>query len=633
MPLPYRTLLHLSDESNAIDVAKQELERWLTERNKVNPDRRSGFLDGTFFEPGLHSLSSSVSLAIAQREELSGRKSAAFRVRERTPNGLYQVEILAIDEASGDMNGILLVDGTRVDSPDAEGQVDPPGFIRSLLGRGEVYDSRALVTERPRLIDVDDVADLVRTILDPGRSVSVIVGHVFAREIQAGYVDIVDALTSKVRGVSSVAVLKQSAFDAFNEAMPEGFGIDPGRIRTYLSQVDPTRPSEPRRHRILSPERLSRALRRGRLPKSSPLVGVFAAETREPMLRAEVPNRVRRARLELTGTLDALLRADAIERTVSRERARHAVQPAVTTPEVVADGELGETSEARVLLDRLQMFAQRWLGSIPAVTVGSIDVIDARLEAGEARAMRLDTELRLAQHQLQETHAFNEELQRDLDQQASEITDAEASTARLQNEVLRLRRRLVELDQATDAYASGDTLWDSPPDDLTALGIWLSTDDSHPGRLIRQYVQMDERALDPIDDLERQHAASLYLSRCWEFTHTLYDYARCVSTGEFRGSVNEYLLSSGHTGYKVTPKRHAGGESRATMDQYGDERMLPVPVNLEPSGMIEMTAHFKIDQQNTIAPRMYYFNDTANSGKIYVGYIGKHKSNTKTSST
>lgn len=454
----------------------------------------------------------------------------------------------------------------------------------------------------------------------------------FDPQVHASYIGIVDALTSKVRGVSSVAVLKQSAFDAFNDAMLEGFGLEPGRIRTYLAQVDPTLPSEPRRHRILSPERLSRALRRGRLPKSSPLVSVFAAETRKPMLIAEVPNRVRRVQVDLVDALDALVREEAIGRTVTTQRTVDAAQPPATNYKPGVDSVPATTSAPRTLFDRLRKFVQRWVGPDNAVTEEALDLIDEHLESAEVRTSRLDDELRHVQRRMHILHDANEERQRHLDRRDGEVADAEATTARLQNEVLRLRRRFVELDRAADAYASGDALWDSPPDDLTALGIWLSSDDNDHARAIRKYVQMDERALDPIDDLERQHAASLYLTRCWEFTHALYDYARCVSTGEFRGSVNEYLLSSEHAGYKVTPKRHAGGESKLTMDQFGDERVLPVSVSLDPRGVIEMTAHFKIDQQNTIAPRMYYFNDSANSGRIYIGYIGKHKSNTKTSS-
>lgn len=37
-----------------------------------------------------------------------------------------------------------------------------------------------------------------------------------------------------------------------------------------------------------------------------------------------------------------------------------------------------------------------------------------------------------------------------------------------------------------------------------------------------------------------------------------------------------------------------------------------------------MGAHFKIAQFAMIGPRMHYHDDTAQSGRIYVGYIGRH---------
>jgi hypothetical protein len=37
-----------------------------------------------------------------------------------------------------------------------------------------------------------------------------------------------------------------------------------------------------------------------------------------------------------------------------------------------------------------------------------------------------------------------------------------------------------------------------------------------------------------------------------------------------------------------------------------------------------MEAHFKIAKSATITPRMHYFDDTARSGQVYVGYIGRH---------
>jgi hypothetical protein len=55
-----------------------------------------------------------------------------------------------------------------------------------------------------------------------------------------------------------------------------------------------------------------------------------------------------------------------------------------------------------------------------------------------------------------------------------------------------------------------------------------------------------------------------------------------------------------------------------------------VPTSVSPDGLVLMDAHFKPTHADTVAPRMHYFDDTDQSGKVYVGYIGRHLTNTKT---
>ena len=43
-----------------------------------------------------------------------------------------------------------------------------------------------------------------------------------------------------------------------------------------------------------------------------------------------------------------------------------------------------------------------------------------------------------------------------------------------------------------------------------------------------------------------------------------------------------------------------------------------------------MAAHFKPTWRDRLAPRMHYYDDTSNTGKVYIGYIGRHLRNTKT---
>ncbi|HEY5854382.1 MAG TPA: hypothetical protein VIW24_10115 [Aldersonia sp.] len=60
-------------------------------------------------------------------------------------------------------------------------------------------------------------------------------------------------------------------------------------------------------------------------------------------------------------------------------------------------------------------------------------------------------------------------------------------------------------------------------------------------------------------------------------------------------------------------------------------RMLPVPAAVAATGLVFMGAHFfmgahcKLAQSKRISPRLhYYYNDVAKTGKVYVGYIGRH---------
>ena len=59
-------------------------------------------------------------------------------------------------------------------------------------------------------------------------------------------------------------------------------------------------------------------------------------------------------------------------------------------------------------------------------------------------------------------------------------------------------------------------------------------------------------------------------------------------------------------------------------------REFPVPAELAPDDTVFMGAHFKIARKGLISPRMHYYDDTGQSGKIYVGYIGKHLPNAHT---
>jgi hypothetical protein len=66
------------------------------------------------------------------------------------------------------------------------------------------------------------------------------------------------------------------------------------------------------------------------------------------------------------------------------------------------------------------------------------------------------------------------------------------------------------------------------------------------------------------------------------------------------------------------------------MKGFGDERQLPVPTSVDPSGTATMKAHFKLGRIGMVSPRMYVLDRFSEDGCVYVGYIGAHLTNTQT---
>jgi hypothetical protein len=56
------------------------------------------------------------------------------------------------------------------------------------------------------------------------------------------------------------------------------------------------------------------------------------------------------------------------------------------------------------------------------------------------------------------------------------------------------------------------------------------------------------------------------------------------------------------------------------------ERTFRVPVEADPTGEIYMPAHTKLPGKYPIKPRIHFSLDTlATAGKIYIGYVGPHR--------
>ena len=139
MPLPYRTVLHLPPSTDLVRIAEQELQSWLEAKKKVDVRHRDGLSNGRFFEPGVHSLGKGRSLAVAHLEQSdrAGRQ-LLMRFTEKSKSGIWQIDMLVLDSGEASQQpDTLLIEGKKVDAPDAEGQVDPPTLVSRLLARGD----------------------------------------------------------------------------------------------------------------------------------------------------------------------------------------------------------------------------------------------------------------------------------------------------------------------------------------------------------------------------------------------------------------------------------------------------------------------------------------------------------------
>ena len=127
--------------------------------------------------------------------------------------------------------------------------------------------------------------------------------------------------------------------------------------------------------------------------------------------------------------------------------------------------------------------------------------------------------------------------------------------------------------------------------------------------------------------------SSRYAAEFWNYILVLRDYMRAREASDFAaGNVHDYLANPPEGYRRCSAARHKSNESETVKgnEKMRRERTRPVPREVDPRGEIEMWAHFAPTHCDQNAPRMHYYADTKTTGKVYIGYIGRHLTNTKT---
>ncbi|GHF01268.1 hypothetical protein GCM10017786_37870 [Amycolatopsis deserti] len=298
---------------------------------------------------------------------------------------------------------------------------------------------------------------------------------------------------------------------------------------------------------------------------------------------------------------------------------RSAAQRAVSQPE--RDRETKAAPAALLSEDIIHALDLVLGGSITVEGVLELGELAAVARSAQAGRGAIEARLNTYESQVAGLRGDLREVSRRLEDTQLDAAVAEEGYAKAAAEVRRLQKLLIVTDQAAR--------------------IWVPDEESTERRPVA-YEELADRLeewsnvsftgeVDKLLELDQYDESGGWAGKIWDIFGALNDYAQAILEQKFTGGVHLYLTDTppGCRSYSAT--RHAPDESEdVTNNPYYRLRMLPVPLDVSPDGEVFMGAHFKIAQYGMISPRLHYYNDVRATGRVYVGYIGKHLRTSRT---
>ncbi|RRQ76194.1 hypothetical protein CQW39_23015 [Streptomyces griseofuscus] len=133
-------------------------------------------------------------------------------------------------------------------------------------------------------------------------------------------------------------------------------------------------------------------------------------------------------------------------------------------------------------------------------------------------------------------------------------------------------------------------------------------------------------------DLDAQCIVN-WVTVAWDALRTLNDYAAASAAGTAGGDFRHWCdnLPDGPSNRFPSAKvKMKESETVGNRTKWRRQRTFPVPASVAKEGKLFMQAHLRIGGGNTVSPRLYFHDDGAGTGLVYVGYIGEHPDNTQT---
>ncbi|MFI2648554.1 hypothetical protein [Micromonospora fulviviridis] len=474
----------------------------------------------------------------------------------------------------------------------------------------DAWDGAARLTTRPIVIRGDEVDEVHRALIDTERRGVVFVAGNDDSLPSVPWTNRIANLTRFTIGMASCYVLDGEATQLLNDRLGQAHAVLPGRLRTYRSQVQPGSVVDGLRHRVLSAERITDDNEQPRLAR------VLASNAQLPALEQPLPASVARVHRMLERIADGML-VHRLGDVGSKRPSLVPSQPRAVAVETQESDRRQDNVSAQqgMLLDYLKIKV-----GIDDLTVDRIDEIVRLIEVGRSsQEAQNDIASRLAQLQaeLDETQKAYRDVKWQLDDEQIENRDAVDRLTRSAETERTLRHRLASMGQAEVAWTAQPSEADvSRPDSFGDLLHWLP-------RLQHVVFTGDP---DHAEELDSNDPLGAWASKTWDALLVLQDYAAAKADGRWDRDVHGFLEHTPDGCHEWPTRRHARDESEEvrTNPTFRRRRVLPVPTSVVPAGQTFMGAHFKIVQFAMISPRMHYYDNTAQSGRIYVGHIGRH---------
>ncbi|MFB6891563.1 hypothetical protein ACFCX4_19910 [Kitasatospora sp. NPDC056327] len=450
-------------------------------------------------------------------------------------------------------------------------RVPVPDLVRALLPLLDAADGPSAVPATPRVLTAAGVDRLVDELCDPDRRMPTVVASVPAGlGTEQWLADAVGPLCELLPGLAGLYVLDAAARTRFNVAL-EYHAVYGGAVRTYLPEVDPASRPDGRRHPVLARTRIEENLRRAAVLLSREPRRLAAERPLPPALAAVPPLRVSgAARIPVPAPRPPVREPSAPPAGGEREEHGRSPHPPHREGrrEHHRDRPNGKALSAGAAPGRSSGPGQgRGAGGRLCVAPGGAGGPGHGQSAAQAVP---GAPVRRSGHR----HAGPSGGRGGIPLTFTELMD-----------------RLGEFPL------------------LTFTG--------------------DQKAALALDEL--RCAGGGWAQLTWDGLTALQEYAEAAVRGQAGGDFKQWCERTPAGCHRFPPRKAVRGESRTVYShaKWKRERMLPVPECVDVSRRAFMGAHLRIGGGRT-APRLHYLDDCSGSGRIYVGYIGLHLTNTRT---